>query len=126
DVLCEGDYTGSITVTATGGRPDFDASVSYLYILNRLDESGAIISSAAPQNSNVFNNLGAGNYSVTVTDNRGCDSDTAPVTILGPDQVVASLRLLRGNTCTTGATLELTAEGGTGTGYQYSTSANGP
>ncbi|WP_417363194.1 T9SS type B sorting domain-containing protein [Galbibacter sp.] len=126
DVLCEGDYTGSITVTATGGRPDFDASVNYLYILNRLDESGAIISSAAPQESNVFYNLGAGNYSVTVTDNHGCDSDTTPVSITEPDQVIASLGLLKSNTCTTGATLRLTAVGGTGTGYEYSTSASGP
>ena len=42
-----------------------------------------------------------------------------------PDQVVASLSLLKGNTCTTGATLRLTAVGGTGTGYQYSDSPNG-
>src|SRR5690606_31725151 len=113
-------------VTATGGKPDFDSSVHYLYIVNRLDESGVIISSAAPQDSKVVNYLGAGNYSVTVTDNHGCESDTSPVSITEPDQVVAALGLLKSNTCTTGATLKLTAVGGTGTGYEYSTSPSGP
>lgn len=126
DVLCEGDNTGSITVTATGGRPDFDASVGYLYILNRLDESGAIISSAAPQDSNVFNNLGAGDYSVTVTDNHNCETITTPVSITEPNQVFGELRLLKSNTCATGAAMELTAFGGTGTDYEYSTTSNGP
>jgi|GEM_PF-1753908 len=125
DVLCEGDKTGSITVTGvTGGRPDFDATVEYLYILNRLDQSGGVISSSAPQLSNVFNNLGAGDYSVTVTDNHDCDFVTLPVSVTEPTEVFASLRLVAGNTCTTGATLELTVTGGTGSGYEYSTSAN--
>lgn len=127
DVLCEGDKTGSIMVTGvTGGRPDFDATVEYLYILNRLDQSGGVISSSAPQLSNVFNNLGAGDYSVTVTDNHDCDFVALPVSITEPTEVTASLRLTTGNTCTTGAALELIASGGTGTDYEYSTSPNGP
>ncbi|MDG3584172.1 T9SS type B sorting domain-containing protein [Galbibacter pacificus] len=127
DVLCEGDKTGSITVTGTiGGRPDFDATVEYLYVLNRLDESGNIVSTSAPQLSNVFNNLAAGDYSVIVTDNHDCESVPLLASITEPTAVTAALRLVKSNTCTTGATIELTANGGTGSGYEYSQSLNGP
>ncbi|MCF8713629.1 T9SS type B sorting domain-containing protein [Joostella atrarenae] len=126
-IQCEGETTASITVNSvTGGRPEIDPSANYLYILNILDASGTIVSSNAAQTSNTFTGLQEGNYSVTVTDNHGCDSDTNPVTITAPNEVVSALRIDKNNTCNTGATLELTASGGTGSGYEYSTSANGP
>src|SRR5699024_9191281 len=101
-------------------------TAGYLYVLNRLDSNGNIISSTSAQTNHVFTGLQAGNYSVKVFDNFGCDVLTNAVLIAEPDQVIASLGLVKGNTCTTGAKLILTAEGGTGTGYEYSTSANGP
>ncbi|MCM5662288.1 T9SS type B sorting domain-containing protein [Galbibacter mesophilus] len=126
-ILCEGDPTASISVVnVTGGRPEIDPSLDYLYILNRLDSNGVIVSSAAPQTTAVFTNLAAGQYSVTVTDNYGCSSDTNPITIGEPDEVVATLSVVKNNTCATGAQIELIASGGTETDYEYSTSLSGP
>src|SRR5690606_26445105 len=126
-IYCDGEMTASIEViNVTGGRPAVDPTLGYLYVLNLLDSDRNIISSTSAQTNPIFTGLQAGSYSVKVFDNFGCDVLTNAVVIGEPDQVVASLGLLKGNTCTTGATLELTAEGGTGTGYQYSTSANGP
>jgi len=55
-ICVPGTNTGSVTVTAANGFP------SYVYSLN----------GGANQTSNVFNNLAAGNYTVTVTDQNGC------------------------------------------------------
>ena len=128
DVIeCEGEKSATISViNVSGGRPVIDPSLDYLFILNRLDQAGTIVSSGSPQTDAIFSDLPAGNYSVTVMDNYGCDTVTNPITITEPDEVSASLGLEKGNTCTTGAALELIASGGTGTDYEYSTSPNGP
>ena len=120
-ILCEGDFGGSITTTVLGGgRPAIDATARYNYILNYLDEG----LSTGPQLSNTFNNLPAGNYSVTVTDGWNCDFTTATILINEPSEVVASLAMTNMNTCSVGADLRLTASGGTAP-YSYSTSASG-
>lgn len=63
-VLCKGNQTGSISVAASGGTPPY----SYNW-------SNGIGTSPTPSN------LGAGTYSVTVTDSKGCSfSTTATVT----------------------------------------------
>ncbi|WP_335966836.1 T9SS type B sorting domain-containing protein [Galbibacter sp. PAP.153] len=126
-IECDGEMTATISViNVSGGRPAVDPSVDYLFILNRLDASGNIVSSGSPQTDAIFTGLPAGSYSVTVMDNYGCDVVTNPVTITQPEEVKASLGLDKGNTCTTGAILELVASGGTGTDYEYSTSPSGP
>src|SRR5690606_11565410 len=126
-IYCDGEMTASVEViNVQGGRPAIDPSKGYLFVLNRLDSNGHIISSTSAQTNPVFTGLQAGNYSVKVFDNFGCDVLTNAVLIEQPDQVVASLGLVKSNTCTTGAILELTAVGGTGTGYEYSVSATGP
>src|SRR6185295_8181352 len=51
DVLCKGDHTGSITVSASGGSAGYTGSTTY---------SG----------------LGAGTYTYTVTDTHGCSAST--------------------------------------------------
>ncbi|ALM08467.1 hypothetical protein SB49_12080 [Sediminicola sp. YIK13] len=120
-ILCEGDFGGQITATVTGGgRPALDATASYNYILNYLDE-GLV---SGPQTSNIFTDLPAGNYSVTVTDSWNCDFTTPAVLIDEPSQVTASLAITALNTCTVGADLRLTATGGTAP-YSYSTSVSG-
>lgn len=71
NILCNGNNTGSATVNAQGGT----APYSYAW-------------SNSNQNINTQNNLPAGTYSVTVTDNNGCTSQqvftiTAPPGIAG-------------------------------------------
>ncbi len=120
-IMCEGDFGGSITTTVTGGgRPAIDPTARYNYILNYID----LDISSGPQTSNIFTNLAAGNYTVTVTDGWNCDFTTAAVVINEPSKVVASLAITQLNTCTVGANLRLTASGGTAP-YSYSTTASG-
>lgn len=59
EVLCFGDATGAIDITAAGGRPD--------YTYNWTGPNGF---SSADQN---INSLEAGSYTVTVTDTSGCE-----------------------------------------------------
>ncbi|MBC8766879.1 T9SS type B sorting domain-containing protein [Arenibacter sp. BSSL-BM3] len=120
-IMCEGDFGGSITTTVTGGgRPAIDPTARYNYILNHID----LGISSGPQTSNIFANLAAGNYSVTVTDGWNCDFITATVVINEPSKVLASLAITKLNTCTVGADLRLTGNGGTSP-YSYSTTSSG-
>lgn len=59
EVLCFGDATGAIDITAAGGRPD--------YTYNWTGPNGF---SSADQN---INSLEAGSYTATVTDTSGCE-----------------------------------------------------
>ena len=57
DVLCFGDSTGSFTVQASGGNPQ------YIYSISQNNW----------QNAPTFNNLNAGSYLVTVSDSNSCE-----------------------------------------------------
>ena len=114
-VFCFGDKSGTITATTTTGGQ----GSNYLYTLNYLSMTPAI--SNGPQVSNVFTGLGAGIYSVTVTDGWGCSGTTSGiVTIIEPTLVEASLVKSTSQTCTVLSTLILTARGGIAP-YRYST-----
>lgn len=116
-LTCIRDTNASITVSVpTGGQGS-----NYLYTLNTTSATPMI--SSGPQSGNVFNNLGAGTYTVTVTDGWGCGTTSAPIVINEPTEVVASLVLATTQTCSTQSTITLSATGGTGT-YQYSTTPN--
>ena len=108
-LLCAGDTTSSISATSvTGGQG------SYQYILTFDD--GTVL---GPQVSDIFNNIGAGTYSITVIDGYSCDFTTPTVTVTEPSPVVASLIQLNAPTCLTDGGLQLSASGGTPP-YQYS------
>jgi len=116
-LTCKGNTNATITVSVpTGGQGS-----NYLYTLNTTSATPMI--SSGPQSGNVFNNLGAGTYTVTVTDGWGCGTTSAPIVINEPTEVVASLVLATTQTCSTQSTITLSATGGTGT-YQYSTTPN--
>ncbi|UOB19284.1 T9SS type B sorting domain-containing protein [Abyssalbus ytuae] len=118
-LLCEGDVDGTITVDvdpATGRGSSF-----FQYILTNID-TGVV---SAPQTSNIFTGLSAGNYEVTVTDGWGCDATQGPVAITEPTEVFAEIIQISPLTCTTQAEIQLTATGGTAP-YLYSASATGP
>ncbi len=114
DLLCFGDESASVWAhSVTGG------SGSYDYQLNYYDEAGTTIEfTTGAQSSNTFNGLGAGIYSITVSDVWNCEVETAQVTITAPTEVMASLRPLAEMTCETNGSLRLSATGGTGT-YQF-------
>ncbi|HEX4878090.1 MAG TPA: hypothetical protein VFV31_15580 [Chitinophagaceae bacterium] len=99
DVLCKGASTGSITVNVSGGVAPFN------YSLN----------GGTSQSSNIFENLGAGNYTVLVTDASGCQR-TSQVTINEPLTAV-SITVTPGTILCNGGTttVEVSGSGGTGT-----------
>ncbi|MBO9582939.1 MAG: T9SS type B sorting domain-containing protein [Flavobacterium sp.] len=114
---CYGDKTATITVsTPTGGQGS-----NYMYTLNTV--IGSTIVSSGPQPSNVFDGLGAGTYSITVTDGFNCAATSADIIIAEPTEVTPSLVLASSQTCNTQSTLTLSATGGKAP-YSYSTDPN--
>lgn len=101
NVLCNGNSTGSINLTVSGGT----GAYSYLW------SNGATTQD--------LSGLPAGNYSVTVTDDNNC-TETASVTITQPAPLALSTTSINvdcnGNS--TGS-IDLTVTGGTA-GYTYS------
>ena len=109
---CFGDQNASITITnVTGGQGS-----NYTYTLNTVLPTP---SSSGPQTSPVFSGLGAGTYNFTVTDGYNCSYSSGDIVIAQPTPVEANLVAVTSPTCTTQATLTLSANGGTGL-YTYS------
>ncbi|MFN8341234.1 MAG: gliding motility-associated C-terminal domain-containing protein [Cyclobacteriaceae bacterium] len=105
DVLCQGQATGSITVTAAGG------SGSYTYS----KDNGATF-----QASNAFSGLIAGNYNVIVKDGSNCSSAMSVVAVNQPAALTFTTSTV--NVSCNGLTdgsITVTAAGGT-VAYQYS------
>ncbi|WP_209401228.1 T9SS type B sorting domain-containing protein [Pseudozobellia sp. WGM2] len=73
DVSCFGGSDGSITVTLDSGNID----IPYLYS----SDGGT-----TTQSSNVFNNLSAGSYNVTVISDKGCRA-TLPIDVESPSEL---------------------------------------
>jgi gliding motility-associated-like protein len=67
NATCENFPDGSITLTTSGGQSP------YTYFLDGSPQAGGA--------NHVFANVGTGNYSVWVTDQTGCTSDTVAVTV---------------------------------------------
>ncbi|WP_400078048.1 T9SS type B sorting domain-containing protein [Winogradskyella sp. R77965] len=111
-LACFGDQNASITVNnVTGGQGS-----NYSYTLNTLSP---VASSSGPQLSNVFQNLGAGTYSVTIKDGYDCEFSSLDIIISEPTPIEVSLVKATSQTCLNESTLTLSATGGTGI-YTYS------
>ncbi|SHH61017.1 T9SS type B sorting domain-containing protein [Winogradskyella jejuensis] len=109
---CFGDANASITIsTVSGGQGE-----NYTYTLNMISP---VVTTSGPQTSNVFNDLSAGTYSVTITDGFDCTMTSIEMTIDEPSPINANLVLATNQTCLTEATLTLSASGGTAP-YSYS------
>ncbi|TPD68609.1 SprB repeat-containing protein, partial [Flavobacterium microcysteis] len=114
-VLCHGDNTAMIeALTVTGGQG------SYQFILNQYDATGTtIVLSSGPQTSPQFPGLGAGIYSITITDGWNCDLTTPTLTITEPTPLQAFLSANSNMTCLTQAEIIVSGSGGTPP-YQFS------
>lgn len=109
---CFGDQNASITITnVTGGQ-----GVDYFYTLNTILPTP---STSGPQISNVFSDLGAGTYSVTISDSLECVLTSVEIVIAEPTPIEANLVAASTQTCLVESTLTLSASGGTGA-YTYS------
>ena len=110
EVQCFGDNTATLTANADGGS----MAMGYTYAWSN-SQSGQIIST-----------LGAGNYSVTVTDGNGCTA-SANATVTGPSAALSIDISATNNTLTCSnlsATITATVTGGT-EGYTYNWSNSG-
>lgn len=115
NLVCYGDTNATVTAINV-----LNGEGVYQYVLNIYDPTGTTITfSSGAQSSPVFNDLGAGIYSVTVSDGWSCGMETIQVTISEPVEVMANLIQLTQLTCTAEAQIELSATGGTGP-YEFS------
>lgn len=116
NLLCYNDSNATVTATSVMGGQGV-----YQYILNTYNATGTtIVSSSGGQTSPTFTGLGAGIYSITITDGWNCDFTTNTVIIIEPTPVIASLSLTTSLTCVNDAVITISASGGTPP-YQYST-----
>ena len=98
DATC-GNNDGSVTVTVNGGTgtPNFSMNGS------------------APQGSGIFNNLGAGNYNILVTDASGCTAAiVASVSNTNSPAITASTGTAISCNGLSDGSITITASGGTG------------
>jgi len=114
-LTCYGDTNATVTaINVLGGQG------VYQYQLNYYDPTGTVIDfSSGGQSSPIFTNLGAGIYSITVSDGWNCDVETIQVTITEPSDVESALIQASQLTCTNDAQITLYATGGTAP-YNYS------
>ncbi len=110
NVLCNGQLTGQLTATATGG------TAPYNYVI-----SGPTVNTTGAT-TGVFTGLAAGNYTVTVTDAAPCSVTSSSVTITEPTALTFDSPVTVDPTCYNGSngTITAVATSGTGTpGYTY-------
>lgn len=115
-LACYGDTNASITIMyPTGGQGS-----NYSYVFNTI---APVVSSSGPitlpLGGATITGLGAGTYSVTITDGFNCTFTSANIVINEPTEVIASLALTNAPSCNNPTVLTLTANGGTAP-YTYS------
>ncbi len=108
---CPNGNDGTITVIATGGKGTAD----YKYILNN-QTTGV---SRLPQLSNIFNDLVAGSYTITVTDGYGCDATSSPIVLVNPSEVIIDAAITQEPGCIAQGEITVSASGGSGSGHEY-------
>jgi len=119
-LVCQGDTDASITLTLSPRN----VSSSYRFILNTYSDAtgSTLLQSTASQVGDTFSNLGAGFYTIEVLDAMGCNYVSPLTEIVNPIEVSAQLLTTQSIGCQQGATLVLSAQGGTA---PYSWSADG-
>jgi len=102
-INCNGIDDGTLTVSASGGTG------TLTYTLN----PGAI----ATNTTGIFTGLGPGVYTVNVTDDNGCSTDSNPFTFVYPPAIFIDSETSQPLTCNgiDDASISVSASGGTGT-----------
>ncbi|MEM6893621.1 MAG: T9SS type B sorting domain-containing protein [Bacteroidota bacterium] len=120
NLVCQGDTDASVTATVNPRN----VTAPLRYILNTYNDLAGItlLSASTSQTTGVFDNLGAGFYSVQVLDDMGCEFETTIVEIVDPTDVDALLVTQSSLSCQSDAELLLVAAGGTA---PYSWSVDG-
>lgn len=103
NVRCNGEATGSILVTASGGTPD------YWFSLNGRDF----------QATGAFPGVAAGSYSIIVKDKNSC-FDTVSATVTQPSAITAVITSTNSTCGNSNGSMLVTGSGGTGRTYTYS------
>lgn len=101
---CNDATDGRIVVTATGGVG------GYMYSLNNVNY----------RQPSLFLNVGAGTYTVYVKDRNNC-SFSFNTTVTEPTPVVATVQTTNSTCGNSNGAILVTASGGSGAGYQFST-----
>ncbi len=111
DVDCNGEETGVIEVEGSGGVPDYEYE---------------ILETGEDNDTGVFEDLPAGEYTIIVTDDVGQETEIE-VEIFEPDAMMISTLLQTMTTCFGGsdASFELNITGGNSFGGEYLTSVDG-
>ncbi|NKI32795.1 T9SS type B sorting domain-containing protein [Croceivirga thetidis] len=100
-LLCNNDNNGSIEAFNISGGQGVG---NYLFQLNRLTDG----SDSGLQTTPTFNNLSAGDYTITVFDGWNCSYITVPITVQDPEIVEAELVELQPPGCGDLGRMELT------------------
>ena len=118
-LTCFDGATASVTALVDPSRNV--TSPVYQYRLNRYDDLAgtALLRFSVAGNSATFQDLSAGFYSITVSDEISCSDETAIVEITNPTEVRADLIRTNPLTCATGVEFELSATGGLSGTYEY-------
>ncbi len=117
ELVCQDDTNASISLTLNARN----VTSTYRYMLNSYtDATGTtVMQSTASQVTGTFESLGSGFYSISVLDTMGCTFESPITEIVNPTEVNAQLLTTQAIGCQQGATLSLTAQGGTAP-YQWS------
>jgi len=110
-VVCHGENSGKIEVTAMGGTPGYTYVVTY--------PDGTIKNQP---NNGLFTNLLYGTYKVEVKDQRNCEAVSRDTMVYQPhDILITNVEILDSITCadSTNARIQITATGGEEYGLQY-------
>ena len=112
NILCRNDATGFIDVLITNGTP------TYNIIWSGALESGGTVNGSDTNipNGYTINNLEAGTYNITITDNAGAGASVSDVVLISqPAQVIGISTVINNVTCygNDDGQLSITATGGT-------------
>jgi gliding motility-associated-like protein len=110
NVLCYGNSTGAVTVSAAGGTSPYEYKIG----------TGAYASTAT------FSSLAAGSYTITAKDANGC-TQTLSVTITQPTAAISVTAVASNNVSCNGGndgTITITATGGTTKKYSIDNGVN--
>ena len=96
EIICNGDGDGEVTVSTSGGSPDF----TYTWLPSQID-------------SNVVSNLSGGSFSYTVLDINGCET-TGSIELIEPDSINANGVVTDAICNSATGEIDVTLTGGTG------------